>query len=568
MKTSAHLRVPPLYTRFILVLILAVLFPLRSWALASNNIPLDSPVYDYLDKLASYGLISSDFKGIRPITGAEAARLLGEAEKRRAEALESDGKVSSDGYVITVRHYPEVQKPLPGETLADEIVKELRHALEREIALRENPESAPRFDARPLSEFRARYVYLEGVPRSYEHQVHDPGGDGVFGIGSGLRPDNPPSAVVNQHGTEGTPLMENNDGVTYGSGSNLDLRFSSEAFIGRYFSALIEPAFLYEERTGLVQGRLNKGYAKLGGGGLELEVGRDENWLGIGERSAITLTNNAPNFDLIKLSNPEPLGTWLGGKMKYDLIFSRFNSTGENDTERHPFFMAVKLSLKPTDNLELGLNLGRQFGGPGVNNSLGSTLRGLVGGTNEDNTNNLAGLEFRWRMPFLRNTEMYVEYSGEDAAKFWPIVESYVAGIYIPRLTSDGRNDFRFEYYQGNRILYTSGTFPEGYLYDGMPIGDSQGGAAQEFYFRYRHWFAARNNGGLEYIHSDRGKYGRLAGQGLEEKNSWRISWNYPLLDRLDAGLMYGWERIANMNLVEGVRQTNQLAKIDLTWRY
>jgi Capsule assembly protein Wzi len=568
MKARLHLTVPPLYTRIALVLLLTVLFPLRSWALASNNIPLDSPVYEYLDKLASYGLISSDFKGIRPITRAEAARLLGEAVKKRDVAQESDSKGPAGEYVITVRHYPEVREEESREPLADEMVKELRHALERETALRESPESAPRFAARPLSEFRARYVYLDGIPRSYEHPVHDPGGEGVFGIGSGLRPDNPPSAVANQHGTEGTPLMENNNGVTYGSGSNFDLRFSSEAFVGQYLSALVEPMFLYEERTGFVQGRLNKGYAKLGGGGLELEVGRDENWLGIGKRSAITLTNNAPNFDLIKLSNPEPLGTWLGGKFKYDMIFSRFNKTGENETERHPFFMGVKLSLKPTGNLELGFNLGRQFGGPGVKNTLGSVLRGLVGGTNDDDTNNLAGLEFCWRVPFLRNTELYIEYSGEDAAKFWPIVESYVGGIYIPRLTSDGRNDFRFEYYQGNRILYTHSNFQEGYIYDGMPIGDSQGGAAQEFYFRYRHWFAARNNGGLEYIHSDRGKTGRLPNQGLEEKNSWRISWNYPVLDHLDAGLIYGWEHISNMNLVEGVKQTNQLAKIDLTYRY
>ena len=39
-------------SRFILMLILAVtLFPSMALALASNNIPLDSPIYLYLEKL-------------------------------------------------------------------------------------------------------------------------------------------------------------------------------------------------------------------------------------------------------------------------------------------------------------------------------------------------------------------------------------------------------------------------------------------------------------------------------------------------------------------------------------
>ena len=47
-----------------------------TWALASNNIPLDSPLYLYLDKLAGFGLIATDIKGIKPFSKAEAARLL------------------------------------------------------------------------------------------------------------------------------------------------------------------------------------------------------------------------------------------------------------------------------------------------------------------------------------------------------------------------------------------------------------------------------------------------------------------------------------------------------------
>jgi hypothetical protein len=211
-------------------------------------------------------------------------------------------------------------------------------------------------------------------------------------------------------------------------------------------------------------------------------------------------------------------------------------------------------------------------GGPGVDNSFGSLLRGFVGGTNNDNSNSVAGLELRFRIPCLRNTEVYGEFSGEDAASFWPIVESYVAGFYIPRLTAGGKDDFRFEYFLGNAILYTSGTFPEGYLYHDQPIGHSQGGAAEEFFFRYSHWFTARNNLALEYWHGERGNLGRVPVNGVmqtvERKDSARATWTFPLADDFDCGLRYGWERVRNKDLVGGQDRTNQLVSVQLNYKY
>lgn len=526
---------------------LLIVSPGRAWALASNNIPLDSPVYLYLEKLASFGLVTGDFKGIRPYSRSEAARLVLEAEKRLAES-----------------------SPASANGLASALVAELRRFLAREIYLRTEPD-APALAVKPLSSFRARYVYLDGAPRSYERQVHDPGGDGVFGIGAGLRPDTL-HLIVHQHGTEGTPLFENNEGIVYRKGSNHDLRFSSEAFFGRHVSLLLEPALLYSERDGVVRGWLNKGYAKAGGEGLELEIGRDANWLGLGYRGAITLTNNARNFDLVKLSGPEPVAVRYLGLLKYTLIFSRFDETVSAGQSRQPYFFAGKVSVKPVDTLELGVNLGRQVGGPGVDNGIGSTLRGFIGGMNSDNSNSLAGLELRIRFPSLRNCELYGEFSGEDAAAFWPIVESYVAGFYIPRLTDSGRDDLRFEYFLGNRILYTNGTFPEGYLYHGMPIGDSQGGAAEEFFVRYSHWFSIKHRLALEYYHTERGNSGRVVVNGVpqavERKNSWRCFWNLPIIDGVDLGFLYGWELIHNVDLAGGATRTNQLVKIDLNYLY
>jgi len=268
------------------------------------------------------------------------------------------------------------------------------------------------------------------------------------------------------------------------------------------------------------------------------------------------------------------------GLVKYSLIVSRFDETMTEGVKRQPYFLAAKLAIKPLDTVEFGINLGRQQGGPGVNNSLGDWLRGLIGGTSSDNSNSVAGLDLRVRLPFLRNTEIYGEFSGEDTASFWPIVESYVAGVFIPCLTADGRNDLRFEYYFGNAILSTNGTFPEGYLNRGMNIGPSQGGASEEFFVRASHWFSVRNNLALEYIHTERGNLGRVTVneegnfdpngtlQAVERKNSLRVLWQLPVHGDFDMLLMYGWERIHNMNLTGGNNRTNQIVKVDLSYRY
>ena len=133
---------------------------------------------------------------------------------------------------------------------------------------------------------------------------------------------------------------------------------------------------------------------------------------------------------------------------------------------------------------------------------------------------------------------------------------------------ASGRDDLRFEWFRGHQIVYTSGTFPEGSLYRGLPLGHSQGGATQDFFLRYSHWFSVRNNLALEYFHTDRGKYGKVVGQAVEYKNAGRVFWNFPLHEKLDCGLMYGLEGINNLNLVGGGKRTNQLLKIDLSYRY
>jgi hypothetical protein len=531
--------------------------------LASNNIPLDSPIYLYMEKLAGLGLISGDIKGLRPYSKAEAARLVLEAEKNLDIV---DGEALS---------------------FADSIIKRMHELIPRELSLYREPELSQWLDFNPMAHARLRYVYLDGVPRSFERYVSDPGHQSAFGfIGGDLRHHF--AHILHQAGNEGTPLLENNEGIIYNRGHNGEYRLGMEAFLTSRIAMEAEPVFLNgpDSRDGGRTTRvfLNKGYIKLGGGGVELEVGRDANWFGPGYRGALTLTNNAKNFDFVKLSSPEPVDAqWVKrylGDFKYSLIFSRFDETGSGDDRRRPYFMALKLAFKPKPWFEIGGNFVRQEGGPGLSGN--TSIKDLIfGGGDSNKSNSIAGIDLRFRIPWLRNTELYGEYVGEDSASFWPFVESYVAGFFVPCLSASGKDDLRFEYFWGHQILYTDVKFPRGYIYHDMPVGHSQGGGSQEFFLRYSHWFSVRNNLALELIYTERGNQGRVslnsAGevvksggtrQSKERKEAVRAFWNLPLVGDTDLNLMYGWEDIHNLNLVGGENRTNQIFRLDISYRY
>jgi len=514
-------------------------------SLSSANIPLGSPVYGYLDKLAGMGLITSDVKGLRPYSKAEAARLVLEATRNIALKGTSD------------------------PAFARQLVTRIRELIPREVSLAAAPEKKPRFiDYNPLAALRARYVYLDGAARDYNRTSSDPGHQSAFGlIGGDLRPFN--GVPVHTSGTEGTPLLENNNGAIHPGGHSGELRWAAEGYLSDKATGLIEPMVLVskDDRTF----RLNRGYVKLGGGGLELEAGRDENWFGPGYRGTTTLTSNARNFDQIKLSSPEPLDVgwvkdWVG-EVKYSLLLSRFNETDAGTADhRHPWMAGFKLAVKPKEWFEIGANFVRQTGGPGF----AGTSDTIFGGGYNDHSNSIAGLDLRFRIPWLRNTEVHGEFSGEDnAGGVWPIVESYVAGIHVPCLTESCRDDLRLEYFFGSVMLYGDFQFPRGYVYHDMTPGHSQGGGGvQEFFGRYSHWFGVRNNLALEYFYTERGRSYRTGSQAMESKHAGRLAWTLPVYGDVDGQMLYGIEKISNLNLVEGASRTNQLLTFELRYRY
>jgi hypothetical protein len=56
--------------------------------------------------------------------------------------------------------------------------------------------------------------------------------------------------------------------------------------------------------------------------------------------------------------------------------------------------------------------------------------------------------------------------------------------------------------------------------------------------------------------------------QAVERKDSARLVWTLPLYKDFDCGITYGLERVRNRDLVGGDNRTNQLVKLEVSFRY
>jgi hypothetical protein len=180
---------------------------------------------------------------------------------------------------------------------------------------------------------------------------------------------------------------------------------------------------------------------------------------------------------------------------------------GQLDGDRyntHPWISGQIVSFKPVPNFEFGITHAIAFGGRYNDNyGLGGFLQkaiGMGGGTQSGNTNSRAGAFVKFHFPRLRNLEIYQEMLGEDnrpgpIGRFEPFkAVSYQGGIYLPRLTKDGRTDLRFEYaiLEPNYSLHPQSLY---WAYDGGLMGYPLGPNASDVHLAAGRWLGEKNLG-------------------------------------------------------------------------
>lgn len=226
---------------------------------------------------------------------------------------------------------------------------------------------------------------------------------------------------------------------------------------------------------------------------LYVSFGRESNWWGPGESSAMLFSNNVEPMYQIKLDLAEPITLpWILkylGPVRYQMNFGKLKG---HLYPAETYLHGEKISLMPTRNLEIGLSRTTEAFGVGRGFSLHRLLRTYFSvGDNSTSSNpqldpgdRRGGLDVSYKFPGLRNwltiyTDSFVDddpspLSAPNRAAFHP-------GFYLSHLPGLPKLDFRAEgaYTElptetndHGRFFYWNGNYRDGYTYNGSLIGD------------------------------------------------------------------------------------------------
>ena len=512
-------------------LLIGCILATPAWC-ASVNVPLDHWSYRAIDTLIGFGLIRTAMVGTKPFTRAEIARLIVEASQR----------------VGGLRPHQAV--------VAQDLLQRLHDAFRDEVRFYDGQAvTVPTTLVKPLDELAVQYVHLDGVPTRML----------------------PVDAI---DATEGTPLVRNNEGINYRDGENFLLTTTTYGKLWNWFSFFVQPLFtlkgdLDDELDATA--RLHKGYAKGQLGPVELEVGRDAVRWGQGERGTLVFSNHAPPLDFIKVSTPQPV--LLPGILQHLGLFKAetflTQLEGDRDDSKSKIW-GWRLLVKPTSWFEIGVLEATQFDGEGVPGLRGQDILKIltfrrVGGENEQNrVNQLLALDWRIILPFLRSTQVYAEIGFEDRGDI-----GVLAGLYVPRLTDDGRTAFRFEWMRNTihidrvpGVWYTHSTFTSGFTFEDMVLGHANGGESQEFFWRLTRNLTAHAMLGFDAAY--RWRRGRLLVGSTTQESHYEggLDLQYFFTAAWEVGARLAVEKVQNFNLQPDVDRENTLLWLQVKYHF
>jgi len=469
----------------------------------SPALPLGSWIYPALDKLTGLGLIDSSLQGSRPYDRLEAARLTAEA---RTSA-----------------------KPGSSQPVVEELLGRLEAELhEQLVELGFADGVAPPGYLKPLRSIEAHYIYREGE-----------------------------DALVPGTNARQFPLNYNNFGIDYEEHHNGQLVFEGDARLAGVFLLQWRPLLLIDEDD--TSFRLLQGTAALALGPLELSAGRQSLWWGQGRHGSLVLTNNARPLDMIRITNPTPVDLpWLFnylGPFRFDVFWSQLE---ENRIVPEPYFAGLRLNFKPHPCVEIGASRTVLFGGDGRPDVDWEDFFTILGGKNlegeEDNSNSVAALDARLRLPFLWNAEIYGELGGEDEAGGFISNKAWLAGLYLPMVESTQRLSLRLEYAaldhvdSNSPIWYRHGIYQSGYTYHEQIMGHHVGGGGSDLFTEITAILSGDLTLGLSFDYERRG-----VDQATEEEHYQPgIALEWKPHARLTFNARYAFNRVENFNFVSG----------------
>jgi hypothetical protein len=282
------------------------------------------------------------------------------------------------------------------------------------------------------------------------------------------------------------PLLSYNKGDPFEKYSNAYFSSVHRIKAGSHFAAYAEPKLFArsgeDDNAGV---GLYRGYAKVGLGDFEIQVGRDEVKWGPGE-NALFFSGNARALDMVRVSSPAPFQ--FPGFFKY---LGHFRATafvswlGDDYHPNDASLSAYRLEYSPFRWINLGFDHAVFLGGEGaIAPGAGEALKEFIGflqqsGTGQASSNHLMGADFTFRIQKAMGMEFYGKLLLEDtqAERGYMLKNdaSWLGGIYFPKFKGMEKLSLRGEFIYTGQFPYTHGFYSDGFALDNKFIGYDAG---------------------------------------------------------------------------------------------
>ncbi len=499
---------------------------------ATPLVPPRDRVYRDIDRLAAAGLIDTLVVGVRPFSEREVLRLLGEARRN-------------------------LDRNPPARAWAERVIG---------IDWQHYAHATRLIDAAAVEVIDLDSPY-RGIPAD---------ANGVV------------DAAIN-------PLAANRGGRPVADGVTTSLETRHSATLGPHVAVMLNPRVTAWSVRGGASGsnlQLQSATANLLFGNFAIEAGRDYTIFGQSLSGGLLLSDNAPTFNTVRISNDQPAALpWVFGVLG-PARASLFIADLGDARQIHPRtkLAGYHIAFLPRPNFEVGAEVIDAMGGRGGQPaSFGDRVVDAIplidaifrSGTDFQFSNKIAGIDFRWRMPSWRGFELYGEGDADDfdIRRLRSVLledSGYLVGVSLGCLLECGRLGVHAEYHQTGIRYYTHTDYPMSAR--GSLIGDQLGPRAVAGYVTLdgepaRTGYIALTGGfesrsGNQYGSATTGAntegfhFVRTALRPGEKRARALLTWAPDARDgRIGARIAIGAERVSNFGFVAGNDRTNWLAR-------
>lgn len=233
-------------------------------------------------------------------------------------------------------------------------------------------------------------------------------------------------------------------------------------------------------------------------GNWMLHAGYVDRWWGPGREGSLILGSNARPLPSITLernySDPfeHPALAWIG-RWRFVTTMGQFEGSREDAPDAR--FFGARLTLKPLQQLEIGISRSAQWCGEGRPCGA-STFWDLLAGNDNDQPledqpgNQLGGFDLRWALPWAP-LAVYGQMIGEDEANFMPSQYLGLFGVELTGGLGDGSWRAHVEYADTACSFYDSEPnfgcayrnviYTDGYQYRNRSVGHALDGDSEQW---------------------------------------------------------------------------------------